>query len=46
VPELAQALLTIIEREYNQNKKFIEAFNAFAELCRTSLGPKITTAID
>src|SRR6266581_8233360 len=45
VPELAGALLTIIVREYKQNKKFIEAFNAFTELCRTSLDPKITTDV-
>src|SRR5258707_11013708 len=41
VPELAQALLGIIEREYKQNKKFIAAFNTFTELCRQSLDPKI-----
>jgi len=45
VPELARALLAIIEREYKQNKKFINAFNAFAELCRTSLDPKISTDV-
>ena len=42
VPELAQALLAIIEREYEQNKKFIGAFNTFTELCRQSLDPKIS----
>src|SRR2546421_8923712 len=41
VPELARALLAIIEKEYKENKKFITAFDAFAELCRTSLDPKI-----
>jgi hypothetical protein len=41
VPELARALLAIIEREYTQNKKFIAAFDTFTELCRTSLDPKI-----
>jgi predicted helicase len=41
VPELARALLAIIEREYKVNKKFIAAFDAFAELCRQSLDPKI-----
>lgn len=45
VPELAQALLAIIEREYKQNKKFINAFNSFTELCRTSLDPKISTDV-
>jgi predicted helicase len=45
VPELARALLAIIEREYKQNKKFITAFDAFAELCRQSLDPKISTEV-
>src|SRR2546426_1789766 len=45
VPELARALLAIIEREYKLNKKFIDAFNAFAELCRQSLDPKISTEV-
>src|SRR5258708_10018084 len=45
VPELAQALLTIIEREYKQNRKFIIAFDAFAELCRQSLDPKISIEV-
>jgi hypothetical protein len=41
VPELARALLAIIEKEYKGNRKFIAAFDAFAELCRASLDPKI-----
>src|SRR5205085_9156219 len=45
VPELARALLAIIEREYQQNKKFIAAFDTFTELCRQSLDPKITTDV-
>ncbi len=45
VPELARALLAIIEREYKQNRKFIAAFDAFAELCRASLDPKIDTDV-
>ncbi len=45
VPELARALLAIIEREYKLNKKFIAAFDAFAELCRQSLDPKIGTDV-
>src|SRR2546423_4263920 len=45
VPELARALLAIIEREYKLNKKFIAAFNAFVELCRQSLDPKIGTDV-
>jgi predicted helicase len=42
IPELARALLSIIEQEHKLNKKFIAAFNDFAELCRASLNPKIT----
>ena len=45
VPELARALLAIIEREYTGNRKFIAAFDAFAELCRTSLDPKVGTDV-
>jgi len=45
VPELARALLAIIEREYKANRKFITAFDAFAELCRQSLDPKIGTDV-
>ncbi len=45
VPELARALLAIIEREYKLNRKFIGAFDAFAELCRQSLDPKISKEV-
>src|SRR5260370_13020039 len=45
VPELARALLKIIEGEYKRNKKFIAAFDTFAELCRSSLDPKICTDV-
>ncbi len=45
VPELARALLAIIEREYKLNKKFITAFDAFAELCRQALDPKISSDV-
>jgi hypothetical protein len=47
IPELAKGLLSIIEKEHKQNKRFIAAFDTFANLCRTSLDPKISTdAID
>src|SRR6266852_7856683 len=45
VPELARALLAIIEREYKLNKKFITAFDTFAVLCRQALDPKISTEV-
>src|SRR5437879_1048542 len=42
IPELAQALLDIIEQQHKLNRKFIAAFDTFANLCRTSLDPKIS----
>ncbi|MDQ2888700.1 MAG: N-6 DNA methylase, partial [Chloroflexota bacterium] len=45
IPELAQALLSIIEREYKTNRRFIAAFDTFTELCRTALDPKITSDV-
>jgi predicted helicase len=41
IPELAQGLLETIEQEHKLNRKFITAFDTFANLCRTSLDPKI-----
>ncbi len=41
IPELARALLAIIAQEHKLNKKFSAAFDTFAELCRSSLDPKI-----
>ncbi|GHO44568.1 type ISP restriction/modification enzyme [Ktedonospora formicarum] len=47
IPEHAQALLNIIAEEHKLNKKFQVAFTAFAEVCRTSLDPKMNNdAID
>ena len=43
IPELAHGLLAIIADERKGNKKFIAAFTAFHELCRTALDPRITT---
>jgi len=45
VPELARALLAIIEQEYKLNKKFITACDAFTELCRQALDPKISSDV-
>jgi type I restriction-modification system DNA methylase subunit len=45
IPEQAKSLLTIIDGEYKANRRFIAAFDTFAELCRTSLDPKITTDV-
>ncbi len=43
IPELAKALLSIIEKEQKQNKKFITAFDTFTALCRNALNPQIST---
>ncbi|MHB9131984.1 MAG: type ISP restriction/modification enzyme [Armatimonadota bacterium] len=43
IPELAQGVLEIIAKERKGNKRFISAFAAFHELCRTALDPRITT---
>ena len=42
IPELAHALVAIIEKEHKENKKFKVAFEAFAQICRSSLGPNIS----
>lgn len=43
IPELARAVLAIIDKEQQQNRKFIAAFENFATICRTSLDPHIST---
>src|SRR5258706_4598471 len=46
IPELAQSLLALIQREHQQNKTFQDAFAGFYALCSTSLDPNISaTAI-
>ena len=42
IPELAHALLAIIEKEHKENKRFKAAFEAFAQICRSSLNPNIS----
>ena len=47
IPENAQGLLNIIKEEHKRNKRFQVAFTTFAEVCRTSLDPKMSDgAID
>lgn len=41
VPKLAQALIDLIERERRANKKFIIAFDNFANLCRETINPNL-----
>ncbi|MCB0037984.1 MAG: hypothetical protein KDE51_28315, partial [Anaerolineales bacterium] len=42
VPELAQALLVLIEDEQKRNKAFVTAFNNFMELVRQAINPNIS----
>ncbi len=42
VPELAAALLSLIEGERRDNPVFIEAFGRFADLCREAINPHIS----
>ena len=41
VPDLAESLLTLIERERQNNQAFREAFARFAALCRQAINPNI-----
>ncbi len=42
VPELASALVKLIDEERKANKRFIEAFTGFLELCRQSINPNLS----
>src|SRR5258708_5194037 len=44
VPQLARGLVRIVEESHKTNKRFITAFAAFHELCKTALNPNISTA--
>ncbi len=41
IPTLAQALLSIVERERGDNPAFVAAFAGFHEMCRNALNPEI-----
>ncbi len=42
VPELASTLLELIEKERNTNKRFIESFKTFSELCQEAINPNLS----
>ena len=46
VPQLARGLVHIIEAAHTNNKRFIVAFETFYELCKTSLNPNISRAVN
>lgn len=41
IPNIAKRLLELINEEQQRNSRFIAAFTAFHDLCRTTLNPKI-----
>ena len=42
VTEIARGLLAIIEKERRENRRFIEAFSTFTELCRKAINPNLS----
>jgi hypothetical protein len=42
VPELAESVIKLIERERKTNKKFIAAFTEFSNIARVSINPNIS----
>ncbi len=44
VPDLARGLVELIKQAHDGNRRFIEAFDKFYELCRQSLNPNLSTA--
>jgi predicted helicase len=43
IPNIAKRLLELINDEQQRNPRFVAAFTAFYELCRTTLNPKISS---
>ena len=42
IPELAEALLRLIEKERKDNGRFVEAFDRFSLICRQSINPDLS----
>jgi predicted helicase len=42
VPELGEALKSLIEKEQNSSPRFRDAFDTFFELCRQSINPNVS----
>jgi predicted helicase len=42
IPNIAKRLLELINEEQQRNARFVAAFTAFTDLCRTTLNPKIS----
>ncbi|MAT38978.1 MAG: DNA helicase [Ectothiorhodospiraceae bacterium] len=41
IPQYADALMKLIERERKDNTQFIERFSAFADLCKATINPNL-----
>jgi predicted helicase len=44
IPDIAAKVVELIEIERKDNKNFVQAFNAFAEVCRSSINPNLSDA--
>ncbi|MBI4965787.1 MAG: DEAD/DEAH box helicase [Desulfomonile tiedjei] len=44
IPAIASTVVELIEVERKENKGFVQAFNAFADVCRTSINPNLSDA--
>lgn len=44
IPKAAATVVGLIETERKENKSFVQAFNTFAELCRSSINPNLADA--
>ncbi|MBI5572271.1 MAG: DEAD/DEAH box helicase [Desulfomonile tiedjei] len=44
IPQIAATVVELIEVERKENKPFLQAFNAFAEVCRSSINPNLSDA--
>ena len=44
IPDIAAKVVQLIEIERKDNKSFVKAFNAFAEVCRSSINPNLSDA--
>lgn len=44
IPEVAATVVQLIEIERKENKSFVQAFNTFADVCRSSINPNLSDA--
>jgi type I restriction-modification system DNA methylase subunit len=44
IPDIAAKVVELIEIERKENKTFVNAFNSFADVCRSSINPNLSDA--